>query len=135
MLCALDFSKAFDCVDRGFMLEMLEYLEIDTSTISLIKTLYADTKSIIEFNSEISEVLEISRGVRQGFPLSALLFNLVMEPLLVRIQNSKKILSNQKQKVIAYADDITAAMKTTSLNRLLKNLGKIPRFDWTSNQL
>ena len=112
------------------MLKMLEYLGIDTSTISLIKTLYADTKSIIDFNSEFSEVLEISRGVRQGCPLSALLFNVVMEPLLERIQNSTKILRNHKQKVIAYADDITA-MKTTSINRL----PKIPRFDWTSNQL
>ena len=120
MLCALDFSKAFDCVDRDFMLKMLEYLGIDTSTISLIKTFYADTKSIIDFNSEFSEVLEISRGVRQGCPLCALLFNLVMEPLLERIQNSKKNLSNQKQQVIAYADDITVATKTTSINRLLK---------------
>ena len=120
LLCALDFSKAFDCVDRDFMLKMLEYLAIDNSTMSLIKTLYADTKSIIDFNSEFSEILEITRGVRQGCPLSALLFNLVMEPLLERIQNSKKILSSQKQKVIAYADDITVAMKATSINRLLK---------------
>ena len=105
MLCALDFSKAFDCVDRDFMLKMLEYLGIDNNTISLIKILYADTKSIIEFNSEFSEVLDITRGERQGCPLSALLFNLVMEPLLARIKNSKKILSNQKQKVIAYVDD------------------------------
>ena len=122
MLCALDFSKAFDCVDRDFMLKMLEYLGIDNNTISLIKILYADTKSIIEFNSEFSEVLDITRGERQGCPLSALLFNLVMEPLLARIKNSKKILSNQKQKVIAYVDDITVAMKTTSINRLLKIL-------------
>ena len=124
LLCALDFSKAFDCVDRDFMLKMLEYLAIDNSTMSLIKTLYADTKSIIDFNSEFSEILEITRGVRQGCPLSALLFNLVMEPLLERIQNSKKILSSQKQKVIAYADDITVAMKATSINRLLKILEK-----------
>ena len=91
-LCyVLDFSKAFDCVDNHFMLKMLEYLVIDNSTKSLIKTLYADTKSIHEFNSEFSEVLEITRGVRQGCPLSALLFNLGMEPLLEIIQNSKKI--------------------------------------------
>ena len=64
-LCALDFSKAFDCVDRDFMLKMLEFLGNDNSTISLIKTLYADTKSIIEFNSDFSDVLEITRGVRQ----------------------------------------------------------------------
>ena len=50
MLCALDFSIAFHCVDRDFMLKMLEYLGIDNSTISLFKTLHADTKSIIEFN-------------------------------------------------------------------------------------
>ena len=77
-----------------------------------------------DFNSEFSEVLEISRGVRQGCPLSALLFNMVMEPLLERIQNSKKILSNRKQKVIVYADDITVTLKTTSINRLLKILEK-----------
>ena len=118
MLCyVLDFSKAFDCVDRDFMLKMLEYLVIDIGTKSLIKTLYADTRSIIEFNSEFSEVLEITRGVRQGCPLSALLFNLGMEPLLEIIQNSKKTLTNQKEKVIAYADDITVAVK------LLQSIG------------
>ena len=89
MLCAFDFSKAFDCVDRDFMLKMLEYLGIDNSTISLIKILYADAESIIEINCEFSEVLEITTDVRQGFPLSALLFNLIKEPLSERIRNSK----------------------------------------------
>ena len=124
LICTLDFTKAFDSVDRKFILAMLDYLSIDSNTIILIKTMYSDTCSIIEVHTEFSESFNISRGLRQGCPLSALLFNLVMEPLLQKIQDCKKLTSSHKQKTIAYADDISICLKNASLNKLLNILEK-----------
>ena len=124
IICALDFTKAFDSVDRTFMFSILDYLAIDSCTMKLIKIMYSKTCSIIDINSEFSEVFEISRGVRQGCPLSALLFNLVMEPLLQNIQTCKKLESSNKQKVIAYADDVTVSLKSSAMKKLLQILEK-----------
>ena len=121
-LCALDFSKAFDCVDRGFLMAILKYLPIPETTINLIEALYQNTISIIDVNSEFSKPIKITRGVRQGCPLSAILFILVIEPLLDKIQRSRKIKSTNHQKSIAFADDITVSIKTKSINKLIKFL-------------
>ena len=134
LICTLDFTKAFDSVDRNIMFAMLEYLSIDSNTMTLIKEMYSNTCSIIEVNSEFSESLNISRGVRQGCPLSALLFNLVMEPLLQKIQDCKKLTSSHKQKTIAYADDITICLKNASLNKLLKILEKFQKISGLSKK-
>ena len=47
-LCCLDFTKAFDCVDRHFMMSMLERLPTDLKTMTLIKLDYSRTNSIID---------------------------------------------------------------------------------------
>jgi hypothetical protein len=43
---------------------------------------------VVIVNGEISEPFIVTRGVRQGDPLSCLLFNLVIEPLACLIRNS-----------------------------------------------
>ena len=132
LLCALDFTKAFDCVDRHFMMSMLECLPIDVNTMTLIKLIYSRTNSIIDINSEFSEKIPITRGVRQGCPQSALLFNLVIEPLLQEIETSSELLSSHKQKVIAFADDINVAMKAISIKNFIKILEKFTQLSGLS---
>ena len=60
-LCTLEFTKAFNSVDRTFMLSMLDYFTIDYCTMSLIKKMYSEICSLIEVNSEFSETFENSR--------------------------------------------------------------------------
>ena len=55
LLGALDFTKAFDCVDRHFLMSTLECLPIDVNTMTLIKLVYSRTNSIIDIYSEFSE--------------------------------------------------------------------------------
>ena len=121
-LCALDFTKAFDCVNRDFLNAILKQLPISETTIKLIEQVYKNTTSIIDINSEFSEPIIITKGVRQGCPLSALLFILVIEPLLEKIQRSKKLKTPNHQKIIAFADDITVSIKNNSINNLIKIL-------------
>ena len=100
----------------------MKQLPISETTIKLIEQVYKNTTSIIDINSEFSEPIIITKGVRQGCPLSALLFILVIEPLLEKIQRSKKLKTPNHQKIIAFADDITVSIKNNSINNLIKIL-------------
>lgn len=52
---------------------------------SWITALYSDTESIVWVNGFFTKPFKIDRSVRQGYPLSALLYVLVLEPLLQRL--------------------------------------------------
>jgi hypothetical protein len=81
-------------------------------------------------NGFLSETFEVTRGVRQGDPLSCLLFNLAIEPLAIMIRNSQleglKIPKLQeKLKALLFADDTTVFLSNTdSLNTLMSILDK-----------
>ena len=76
--------------------------------------------------------ISIERGVRQGCPLSALLFDVGLEPLLRQIL-SEEILSENDRKNLAYADDITAGVSIDSFPRfLLPSTTSRPFQDWRS---
>ena len=76
----------------------------------------------------------LQRGVRQGCPLSGLLFVLVVEPLAhqIRIDESIKGLENGNKitKLSMYVDDTTAFIRddssAVSLLTLLDQFGELP---------
>src|SRR5258705_9379520 len=76
-----------------------------------IKILYTDICSILYINNRLTDEIEINRSVRQGCPLSMLLFVLCLEPLLRSINNDKNVKGFQALgrcfKYIAHADDVT----------------------------
>ena len=77
----LDFTKAYDRVDWDYMFEALDTANFGPIFISWIKLLYRDPMVIILFNGILSRPVYPSRGVKQGCPLSALLFVITIEPL------------------------------------------------------
>lgn len=81
-IVAIDFSKAFDKLNRNFMFNILDRLQISENTLKLIKIMYSETYSFLDIDGFLSTPLNISKGVRQGCPLSALLFIMSIEPLL-----------------------------------------------------
>ena len=66
----LDFSKAFDKVDRDYIFALLDRIGVDNFTKSAIRTIYKQTKEIIEINGYLSQTIVLER---QGRPLSALI--------------------------------------------------------------
>ena len=121
-LVAVDFSKAFDKIDRDFLFLLLEAISIDERTLSLIKATYDITVAFLDINGFLSHPIKMENGVRQGCPLSALLFNLGIEPLLLSISDSEEIQSDSMFKVIAYADDLTCCIKKESFDALMTTL-------------
>ena len=86
-----DFSKAFDVIDINFVSSCLEKMNFGTIFQTWIKILYTDIRSSVLVNGWISESFSIQRGIRQGCPLSALLFVLAAELMSNKIRNNKSI--------------------------------------------
>ena len=85
-ILSLDQEKAFDHVDWPFLLSTLEKMGFGPTFIRWVKLLYSDVRSSILINGYTSRYFKPSRGVRQGCPLSPLLYVLSMEVLAVNIR-------------------------------------------------
>ena len=84
----LDFKKAFDNVEHNFLFEILKRYNFGESFIHWIKTIYNNADGKVINNGWLSKTFSIIKGVRQGCPLSALLFLLVVEVLAIKIRNN-----------------------------------------------
>ena len=77
LYCAfIDYSKAFDLVDRSYLWSKLLSYNIKGKFMKLIYNLYQSTKACIKLNNSISNSFDCNIGVRQGDNLSPLLFSL-----------------------------------------------------------
>ena len=74
-----DFKKAFDCLSWDFLNECLRIFGFKNGFCQWVSTLYSNISSSVNVNGWLTEKINITRGVRQGCPLSALLFILAAE--------------------------------------------------------
>ena len=108
-IVGLDQAKAYDRVDQSWLLRVLTASGLPPSLVLLISDLTSDCKSRVRINSGYSPYFVLKRGVRQGDPLSCLLFNFSIEPLAIKLRQVVKGLSVpglRPVKVMLYADDI-----------------------------
>ena len=88
---AIDFEKAFDSVDWNFIWKTLAAYNIPTGFIDAIKLLYNDIESCVVNNGTSTKYFKVKRGVRQGDPIAAYIFTLVIELLAIQIRNTNEI--------------------------------------------
>ena len=81
-LVFVDFSKAFDSVDRSKMFEILELYGIPQKIISAIKVLYTNSHSKIMTSDGETEPFETLAGILQGDTLAPFLFIIVVDYIL-----------------------------------------------------
>ncbi len=67
-LCFVDFSKAFDSIDRANLINKLFSYGIEGNFLKIISSLYSKVKSCVKGDDELTELFSCSRGVRQGSP-------------------------------------------------------------------
>ena len=84
----VDFTKAFDVIDMSFVYNCLDKLNFGPSFQKWVKILYTNITSSVFINGWISEMFQIKRGIRQGCPLSALLFILAAEFMANRVREN-----------------------------------------------
>ena len=88
-LLMLDFKKAFDSIEWSFLLKSLQFFNFGLSLIKWVETIYHKPVACINNNGYISEPFDISRGIRQGCPVSTLLFVICVEVLAIKVRHSK----------------------------------------------
>ena len=83
--CFLDCSRAFDRIDRCKLLERLFELGMNPTWISLLRRLYHGSKVKLVHENNESDWLYATEGVKQGCPLSSILFSLYISGLENRL--------------------------------------------------
>ncbi|KAG1277445.1 hypothetical protein G6F66_012295 [Rhizopus arrhizus] len=87
----LDQEKAYDLVHPDYLHVCLTRFGLPFRLINCITSLFFNTFICVNVNGFFSAPFAQSRGLRQGDPLSLLLFNLAIEPLLRTIYASPSI--------------------------------------------
>ena len=78
---SLDWTKAFDRINHTFLYKSMEKMGFDNNAISLIKLFCSNKKSCLQINGNVLEKFDIGRGIRQGCPLSMIIYVVFKEPL------------------------------------------------------
>ena len=87
----IDQEKAFDRVDHSFLIKTLEHLNFGNSFVTWIKILMKNVTSQVKINGFLTEPFSMTRGIKQGDPLSALLYVTIDEILGNQIRNNGRM--------------------------------------------
>ena len=91
MAIFIDFKKAFDSINCDFLAKVLETFSFGPHIRKWINVLYTGITSCAIKNGYASEFFSLQRGVRQGCPLSGILFVLCAEILANVVKNNKNM--------------------------------------------
>lgn len=80
-ILSIDQMKAFDRVSWTFLNAVLEKQNFPPLIRNWIRILYTDISSCVKVNGFVTETFDITRGVRQGCPLSPVLYVIFSEAL------------------------------------------------------
>ena len=121
----IDFKKAYDTVDRGILFNRLKELGIHGTFYRNIVAMYENTKYSIKVKKGSLDPISSNLGLRQGCPLSPMLFNLYIEDMEnIFGENTDPI--TLQDKIIShflYADDLVLVSESArGLQNCLDNL-------------
>ena len=104
-------KKAFDTINWAFLQKTLTAFNFGTNFKNWINIFYNDISSCCLNNGNATPFFKISRGVRQGCPISALLFVLVVEVLANKIRSDLDLtglkINDREIQISQLADDTT----------------------------
>ena len=131
----LDQEKAFDRMSHSFIIQTLQHFGFGSKFINWISTIYNGCSARVKINGFTTPTFSIQRGVRQGCPLSSLLYVLCAEVLCLEIRRNREIVgftyANSEHKDLEYADDLSIFVSTIeSISQIFKTL---TRFEKASN--
>jgi hypothetical protein len=127
IIAFLDFEKAFDTIRWKVIYDALKLFNFGTNFIDWVHTIYNTSEACVTNNGFSSPFFNLSRGVRQGCPLSAYLFITVVELLAHKIRTADNIkgimIGDTEIKLVQMADDSTAFVEdVNSLENMFKIL-------------
>ena len=88
-IISIDAEKAFDKIQHLFMIKTLPKMGIEGTYLKIVKAIYDKPAANIILNGEKLKAFPLRSGTRQGCPISALLFNTVLEVLATAVREEK----------------------------------------------
>ena len=115
LLLTVDIQKAFDSVNQQFLILVLKKFGFGNTFIKWIQTLLKNQESCVINGGNTTKYFKLERGPRQGDPISAYLFILVLELVFMLMKQNKNIkglnLFEHTFLYTAYADDTVFFLK------------------------
>ena len=114
-LAFIDFQKAFDSVERNFLLYKLSKIGVIGNFYNAILSMYSNPKSRIILNEFETEFFDCPIGVKQGDCLSPTLFAIFINDLAEEVKASNVGLDLDSEtfiNILLYADDIVLLAKS-----------------------
>ena len=102
----LDFAAAFPSISQEYILRVLKEYGLPEEEINILRALYDGSRCQIAMKGGMFPGFDLSSGVRQGCPLSPLVYALAAELLLDKLEQEFEDLF-----VRAYADDTCLVVK------------------------
>jgi hypothetical protein len=107
----INYTHAFDSVMRNKITECRFQYHIPVKLIRLIQLTLQKTRAKVKVNNKFTEAFQVEYGVKQGDPLSATLFSMVIHVILKNLDLRGNISTRLKQ-CIAYVDDVLITAQT-----------------------
>lgn len=98
----LDFKKSYDRIEWGFITTMLQAFGFPEIFCQSVKVLLRDSHAQVEVNGLISHPFELSRSIRQGYPLAPTLFVIASDALYYLLRDNSH---SPRVKGISLPDD------------------------------
>ena len=110
IIISIDAKRAFDEIQHPFMIKIIQKAGIEGTCLNIIKGTYDKPTANITLNGEKLKASPQKSGTRQGYPLSPLLFNIVLEVLATAIRAEKEVkgiqIGKEEVKLTLFADDM-----------------------------
>ena len=112
------------------MIKTLQKVGIEGNFLNIIKAIYEKPTANIILSGEKLKAFSLRSGKRQGYPLSPLLFNIVLEVLAMAIREEREIkgiqIGKEEVKPSLFADDIeNPRYAVRKLLQLINEFGKV----------
>ena len=134
MIISIYVENAFSNIQHPFMLKTLNKLGINETYLKIVRAIYDKPTANIILNGQNLEALPFKTSTRQGFPLSPLLFNIVLEVLVRAVRQEKEIkciqIGREEVKLSLFVDDMIVYLgnpiiPAQKLLKLISNFSKI----------
>lgn len=134
----LDIAKAYDTVDRGFLMQAMQTAGASAGMVDWVRLLLTDTRAVADVQGCLSQSALWHAGVRQGCPLSPLLYLFIAEALsmwLRQLQDVGVTVDGDRYTSTQYADDTKVYLPSLQEPVVTQLMAHLARYGEATGQL
>ncbi|KAJ1520336.1 hypothetical protein ONE63_004534 [Megalurothrips usitatus] len=123
-ILSIDFSGAFDAVHHKYLFQVLRKQGVAEQFVNTIEAMYTGAASQLRVNGVLTSPFRVDRSVRQGCPLSMLLYAIIAAPFLIVLDRRLRglQLAGCTIRVSAFADDSFIVLRSHSEAAVVKEV-------------